>query len=184
MIGSFHGPVRDPSTRLLEKLPGSRLPAAEHPRHQPPYEQRIGTRAEQPERQVVVDVIGEARAAVPEILEAMLVQPARKGPGEHAVDEERRCDDALGLDPPCLSERRRPQPDDDLDLVALGERKRSADRHDRHRARGDACRVAGVEMEGEHVGDRSAHHTGAFEERHGLHGGGTADVRSSGRTRQ
>ena len=172
---------RFPAVRF-EQLPRARLPEAERARQHAPYDDHIGKRAEHPERQVVVDVIGQARAAVAEVFEAVLVEPAREGSGEHAVDDERRLDDALGLDPPRLAEPGRPQPHDDLDLVAPLERKRSADRDDRHRARRDAAGVAGIEMEGEDVGDRSAHDAGAFEEWHALHGGGTADVRTSGRT--
>jgi hypothetical protein len=158
----------------LEQLAGSRLTVAEQAPQQATQQQCIGKRAERAERQVVVDVIGQPRRAVAQILEAVLVHPASKGPREHAVDDERRRDDALGLDAPGLPQRRRPEPDDELHRVALCERKRTPHRDDRQRARRDARRVPRVEMEREDVGDRSAYDTGAFEGRHPRHGAGSA----------
>lgn len=154
------------SSLLLEQLPGLRLPQTEHAIHEGPHRDTIGKYTQHAEGQVVVDVIGQTRRAVSEIIEAVLMHPASEGAREHAVDDERRLDDALGLHAPGLPQGGGPQANDDLDLIALAERKRAPHLDDGHRSRSDARSVARIEMEGEDSADRSSHHAGSFEERH------------------
>ena len=149
------------------------LARAKCARHQTAEHETIREPTQDAERHAIVDVIGQSGRTVSQVGEAMLVRPRGKGPREHPVHHEGRRHDAVGPHAPGPPQRQRPQAHVDLDLVALGQGKRSAHVQHRHRPRRDARRVARVQMECEHLVDRRPHDAGLLENGHLPHVGGT-----------